>query len=384
MPGLKITTGFALLGTLLSAAQAQSSHENLVLCDCGIGDNQDQPTWSTSRQMNWYQSLSWPDSAMKYPQAPDMAAEIPYKDGVYPWNAAGATAKMPNGDVWSVYIEEGTPDGFQAGNAVKEGGKTLKCWAYHDRPISAAINKTVNHDAICWSAFVCNGDDSPPPRPSDVVSPTSSSTTEGPSPTTSDFSQPPVSGLPTQGPQAGVLNIDAAVNPRFINWPSNWDSFINNFVWDQVTGNCVGGPFRGNGYMISFECSGIQIDSDSHMTLQLIKALKDVGLGSLWFNQNPIIPGANATNGTSPAQSWVVLPQAFSLTATDVAAQKIIGHLSYKTTFNNFFTSPCSTCETSRFNSAFFDPILEAMKGTYPAYNNYHVQAVCDPWLVCQ
>jgi hypothetical protein len=377
----KVTSGLALLGGLLATVQAQDSNESLVLCDCGIGDNKDQPTWSTSRQMNWYKSLSWPNSFSQYPQAPEMAVEVPYENGIYPWNPAGTTAQMPNGDSWSVYIKETTPDGFQAGTAVSDDGETLKCWAYHDRPVSAAVNKTVNHDAICWSAFVCNAQGAPPPKPSDAA-PTSSAT-DAPSPTTSDFSQPPGSGSPTQAPAAGLLNIDATVNPRFINWPSNWDSFINNFVWDQITGNCVGGTFRGNGFMVTFECSGVQIDSDSHMTLQLIKALRDVGLGSLWFNQNPIVPGTNVTNGTVAAQSWVVMPEAFSLTATDATAQKVVGHISYKTTYDNFFSSPCSTCETARFNAAFFDPILEAMKGTYPVYNNYHVQAVCDPWMVC-
>ncbi|KAG8422841.1 hypothetical protein J3459_009983 [Metarhizium acridum] len=62
---------------------------------------------------------------------------------------------MPNGEVWTAYIEEGTPDGFKAGSAVssKDGKNMLNCWAYRGRPVSAAINRTVNHDAICWTAL---------------------------------------------------------------------------------------------------------------------------------------------------------------------------------------------------------------------------------------
>ncbi len=374
---LKLTTAVAILSGLASLSKAQKSdNATLVLCDCGIGDNKAQPSWSTSRQMNWYKSLIWPESAKKYPEAPEMAVEVPFGNGVYPWNRNGATETMPNGDTWSVYIEEQTPEGFKAGNAVRKDGETLNCWSYHGRPISAAVNKTVNHDATCWSAFVCNSNDSPPERPSDMTPTTNSPSTTAPS--TSEFT-------PTESAARKVLSVDAAVTPRFINWPNNWDAFINNFVWDQITGNCVGGPFRGDGFTMTFECSGVQIDSDTHMTLLLIKALRDVGMSSGWFNQNPVIPGTNApTNGTTPnPPSWVVMPDWISFNVTDVAAQKVIGRLSYTTKYDNFLANPCSTCDSLRFNAGFFDPILQAMKGTFPVYNSYQVQAVCNPWVVC-
>ncbi|KAJ2976302.1 hypothetical protein NQ176_g5037 [Zarea fungicola] len=378
----KLSIAIAILNGLSALGQAQKSDDGtLVLCDCGIGDNKIQPSWSTSRQMNWYKSMVWPDSVSKYPPAPEMAVEVPFGNGKYPWNPDGVTETMPNNDVWSVYIEEQTPESFKAGNAVLKNGETLNCWSYHGRPISAAINKTVNHDALCWSAFVCNGNDSPPDRPSDMTPTSTSSSTTAPS--TSDFTQVPA---PTESAASKVLAVNAAVSPRFINWLSNWDAFINNFVWDQITGNCVGGPFRGNGYIITFECSGVQIDSDTHMTLQLIKALRDVGMNSIWFNQNPTIPGTNiSANGTAPTPqpSWVVMPESFILTATDVANKKVLGRLSYSTKYDTFLANPCSTCDTARFNAGFFDPILEAMKGTFPEYNNYHVQAICDPWVVC-
>lgn len=376
----RLLTRLALLGTLSLTQAQKKGGEDLVLCDCGIGDNHDHPDWSTSRQMNWYDSLTWPDSAEKYPVAPSMAVEVPYGDGIYPWVIMGSTAKMPNGDSWTAYVETNTPEGVKAGTAVgtRNGGETLNCWAYRGRPVSAALNKTVNHDAICWSAFVCNKADHAPSRPSDMPTHTSSLTTSTAPPVTSVVSQPPSN--PTQPADQGMLSVDAKVNPRFINWPGNWQAFINSFIWDQVTGNCVGNPYRGNGYTMTFECAGTPIDSDTHMTLLMIKALNDLGERSLWFNQAPVVP---STNGTTTTGNWVVMPQALTLTAMDGASQKVIGSLSYKTTFDNFLTGPCSTCETQRFNAAFFDPIIEAMKGTYPEYNDFHVQAICDPWIVC-
>lgn len=157
----------AVAGFAVTISALKFPKENLVLCDCRIGDNKAHPDWSTSRQMNWYQELSWPQTTYSYPEAPDMAVQVPFKDGIYPWVPKGATATMPNGNVWSAYIEDGTPDGFKAGSAVntKESGQLLNCWAYRGRPVSAAINKTVNHDAVCWSAFVCNRDNHPPPVP---------------------------------------------------------------------------------------------------------------------------------------------------------------------------------------------------------------------------
>ncbi|KAK5993718.1 hypothetical protein PT974_07154 [Cladobotryum mycophilum] len=391
MSVLKLAAGLVAISSFATAGAQRFRNEDLILCDCGIGDNSEHSYWSTSRQLNWYQDITWPDSAYKYPEAPDMAVEIPFKEGWYPWVPSGATATMPNGDVWTAYIEDGTPDGFKAGSAVttKEGGQLLNCWAYRGRPVSAAINKTVNADAICWSAFVCNRDNHPPPRPSDMGSQTSTLTTQSAAPSTMFFSEPPHTPVPTGGnpvptivPHIGELAVYSTVSPRFINWQSTWGAFINNFVWDQTTGNCVGGPIKGQGYTINIECAGIRIDDDTHMTLLLIKALRDVGLKSLWFNQNPVIPSNNGTNATTP--SWVVMPESFTLKATDVSSKNIIGHLSYTTKYDGFLSGPCTACETARFNSDFFNPIIAAVQGSYPAYNNFTIEAQCYPWMVCK
>lgn len=396
MARLSLSLGFAVIAFLNLVGAEKNPNEDLILCDCGIGDNKNEPEWSTSRQVNWYKDIKWPESAFSYPDAPDQAVEVPFEGGIYPWVPSGATATLPNGDVWTAYIEDGTPDGFKAGTAVttKEGGETLNCWAYRGRPVSAALNTTISKDTICWSAFVCNRDDHPPPRPEDMGGETSSSATSSASPTTSVFTTEPATPVttitegapsdpsPTVAPQPGALHLSAAINPRFVNWPNTWDAFISKFVWDQTSGDCVGPEVRGDGYNMTIECGGIQLDEDSHMTLLLIKALRDLGLNSLWFNQNPKIPEGMGTGANST--SWVVMPEAFTLSATDTASQTVIGYLSYNTKYDGFLAGPCSTCETVRFDKNFFNPIIAAMQGTYPQYWNYTVQGQCEPWMVCK
>ena len=382
------------LAIVLGSAKAQKNKdEDLVLCDCGIGDNEEQPEWSTSRQINWYKDLEWPDTASDYPDPADEVVEVPFNDGIYPWTPDGVTATLDDGDVWTVYIEDGTPDGFNAGTAVttKGGGETLNCWAYRGRPVSTAINQTVSDDAVCWTAFVCNRDDQPPARPDNMSNPTSTPATSEAPPATSVFSTSPSNEAtttegepapePTEPSNAGSLLLSAGVNPRFLNWKNTWESFINNFVWDQTTGQCIGNPVLGDGYNITFECGGVQVDEDSHMTLLMIKALRDVGLTSKWFNQNPTIPpGTGGGNSTR----WVVMPEAFTLSATDAASSDLVGYISYKTNYNGFLAGPCSTCEKGRFDEAFFDPIIAAMQGSYPTYYSYAIQGQCEPWTVCK
>jgi hypothetical protein len=118
------------------------------------------------------------------------------------------------------------------------------------------------------------------------------------------------------------------------------------------------------------------------MTLLLIKALRDVGLTSLWFNQNPVVP--TGTIGRSNSTSWVVMPEAFSLTAIDASTSHVVGQISYNTKYDNFLAGPCSTCEAARFDKSFFDPLILALEGSYPKYFRYTIQANCEPWKVCK
>nr|CEG05224.1 unnamed protein product [Fusarium clavum] len=388
-----VSVKLAAVGALLATAQAQSKirhpNEDLILADCGIGDNKAHPKWSTSRQVNWYKDIKWPEDASSFPAAPDLSVEVPYGSGQYPWNAKGTTVKLSNGVVWTAYINPAVADGMPAGSAVttKEGGQELNCYAYRGRPVSAALNKTVTADAVCLSAFVCNRDKQAPPRPSDMSSPTSTLQTKPAPPATTFVSTSPATPSPTGGneppppadPNAGKLFVNALVSPRFINWPNTWQAFIEKFAWDRQTGKCVAQPVKGDGYTINIDCAGIQIDSDSHLTLLLIKSLNDLGMNSTLFNQNPIVPGKRNTT----ADHWVVMPEAFSLQAIDVAHQNTVGYLSYNTSYDNFLSGPCSSCDTKRFDTQFFNPILTAMKGTYPRYNSYNVEAQCSPWMAC-
>ncbi|CAG7565657.1 unnamed protein product [Fusarium equiseti] len=388
-----VSVKLAAVGALLATAQAQSKirhpNEDLILADCGIGDNKAHPKWSTSRQVNWYKDIKWPEDASSFPAAPDLSVEVPYGNGQYPWNPKGTTVKLSNGVVWTAYINPAVADGMPAGSAVttKEGGQELNCYAYRGRPVSAALNKTVTDDAVCLSAFVCNRDKQAPPRPSDMSSPTSTLQTKPAPPATTFVSTSPATPSPTGGneppppadPNAGKLFVNALVSPRFINWPNTWQAFIEKFAWDRQTGKCVAQPVKGDGYTINIDCAGIQIDSDSHLTLLLIKSLNDLGMNSTLFNQNPIVPGKRNTT----ADHWVVMPEAFSLQAIDVAHQNTVGYLSYNTSYDNFLSGPCSSCDTKRFDTQFFNPILAAMKGTYPRYNSYNVEAQCSPWMAC-
>ena len=65
-----VSVKLAAVGALLATAQAQSKirhpNEDLILADCGIGDNKDHPKWSTSRQVNWYKDIKWPEDASSF------------------------------------------------------------------------------------------------------------------------------------------------------------------------------------------------------------------------------------------------------------------------------------------------------------------------------
>ncbi|KAG7106383.1 hypothetical protein HYQ44_013979 [Verticillium longisporum] len=148
--------GAALALSLAAVSIAQENwNQNLVLADCGIGTNPENATWSTSRQINWYHDAIWPTSEEINPIAPDQAVEMPYGDGKYPWNFEGASAILPNGDLWSVWINDGTPEPERAGRASSpmNGGTELWCYTYRNRPISTAVS---NSSSICVTAFICN------------------------------------------------------------------------------------------------------------------------------------------------------------------------------------------------------------------------------------
>lgn len=116
------------------------------------------------------------------------------------------------------------------------------------------------------------------------------------------------------------------------------------------------------------------------MTLLLVEALQNVGLKSRWFSQSPTVPGLGTSSNST---SWVVMPEAFTIQTTDAVKNQVVGYITYRTNYDGFVTGPCSTCDPTRFDKNFFDPIIAAMEGSYPEYTSFTVQAQCDPWMVC-
>jgi hypothetical protein len=146
---------FMLAAPLLVSAETTWS-ENLVLADCGkgLGPN----GGSTSREMMYYSGAAW--------GAPTYMANVPW-DGSYPWRGSGVTQTLPNGDTWTVYIDNTVKDPGAAGVATHTYDKNmLICWARHLDGLF-----TLNDGKKCSMAFICNhapvdgGSPKPSPKP---------------------------------------------------------------------------------------------------------------------------------------------------------------------------------------------------------------------------
>ncbi|KAJ5691955.1 hypothetical protein N7462_001378 [Penicillium macrosclerotiorum] len=124
--------------------------ENLVLVDCGIGLGVNGG--STSREMIYYAGDVWTGNGLET-YRPKMMTNVPWT-GSYPWGqAGGATGRMPNGDVFQVFINPAIKDPIAAGDAWHsyEMNVPLKCYSYHwDKVYRLADGKW------CSSAYVCN------------------------------------------------------------------------------------------------------------------------------------------------------------------------------------------------------------------------------------
>ncbi|KAK4118992.1 hypothetical protein N657DRAFT_675189 [Parathielavia appendiculata] len=152
------TSWFAFVaGVLISGPQSvlgqKTPNENLVLADCGIGLGVNGG--STSREMIYYPGDVW--TANGQTNKPTMMVNVPW-NGAYPWGPQGAFATMPNGDKWSIWINDKIKDPNAAGDAYHsmESNKPLKCYSYHkDKVYQLADGKW------CSSAYVCNHRGSP-------------------------------------------------------------------------------------------------------------------------------------------------------------------------------------------------------------------------------
>ncbi|KAH7135634.1 hypothetical protein B0J11DRAFT_596808 [Dendryphion nanum] len=147
-------TLFALATVCLSAT---TWSENLVLADCGIGLGPNGG--STSREMMYYSNAAW--------GAPTYMKNVPW-DGSYPWRTSGVSQTLPNGDKWSVVINNTVGDPKLAGFAWHTYDPVaLACWSRHlDGLFTLADGKK------CSMAYICNHTPPPAPVPAPVVPPT--------------------------------------------------------------------------------------------------------------------------------------------------------------------------------------------------------------------
>ncbi|KAK3988710.1 hypothetical protein QBC44DRAFT_359744 [Cladorrhinum sp. PSN332] len=148
---LKTPFSLLFLSPLFSFTLAQKTpRENLVLADCGIGLGPNGG--STSREMAYYSGDVWTGNGAET-NPPTMAVNVPWT-GEYPWGQkGGVSAKMRNGDVFSVYINPSIKDPNAAGDAwhTYENGKPLKCYSYHGHQLFQLLD-----GKWCSSAYVCN------------------------------------------------------------------------------------------------------------------------------------------------------------------------------------------------------------------------------------
>lgn len=138
----------ALSATIVSATTTWS--ENLVLADCGIGLGANGG--STSREMMYYSGAAW--------GAPTYMANVPW-DGSYPWRTSGVSQTLPNGDKWTVVIDNKVGDPKLSGMAWHSyDNVVLTCWSRHlDGLFTLADGKK------CSMAYICNHAPAPAPTP---------------------------------------------------------------------------------------------------------------------------------------------------------------------------------------------------------------------------
>lgn len=140
------------------AISQRTPNENLVLADCGIGLGYNGG--STSREMIYYPGDVWTGNGADT-NRPTMMVNVPWS-GSYPWGQkGGVSSRMPNGDVFSVYINPSIKDPIAAGDAwhMYEMNLPLKCYSYHQDKIYK-----LDDGKWCSSAYVCNHRGTPAPH----------------------------------------------------------------------------------------------------------------------------------------------------------------------------------------------------------------------------
>ncbi|TDZ68389.1 hypothetical protein CTRI78_v002120 [Colletotrichum trifolii] len=397
----------AILDVNKSSAQPYSP-QNLVLADCGIGTNSSNITWSTSRQMNWYKGPVWLSAAEDDPVTPDLAVEMPYGDGQYPWTYKGASAVFPNGDTWSVWIEDGTAEPLRAGKAMgtKDGGTTLACYTYR-RPLGASIAANGQGGTHCVSAFVCNnGKDGPrsalpPASTSDDPVPdapipsiavpgasatgapdlgASSSDTPGPGPAAPDNGttyQPPFANS-----SSATLGISVEMSPRPVVWYGTVSHFLSSVRFTS-SGICSPAPFEnGENSTVTARCQGT-VDSPINILPILFDAFKNLGSlsGPGFF---AVTPGSSAPFANASSDTTLTLPATFNMTVSDEATGIVMGYMGYEvTTPEHSLGIHCYECNATKFTDNYNSAIAAAFNVLQPVYTQVAIKSRCTFDMVC-
>ncbi|WQF79387.1 hypothetical protein CDEST_04401 [Colletotrichum destructivum] len=344
--------------------------QNLVLADCGIGSNPENQTWSTSRQMNWYQGAIWSTPAETDPAPPDLMVQMPYGDGTYPWNFHGASATFSNGETWSAWIEDGTLELLRAGKAMstKDGGTTLWCYTYRGHPVGLSVSG----NSTCTSAFVCNHLET------------------GPTP----WARIPGAGAPadngtviTDGPSnssvtGDTLAVQIEVSPR----PAVWYGTINHFLSSilfTIDGVCSPNPFSNRlNSTVTARCQGTN-DTPLNFLPVLFNVLKNLGSlpgpnGYFVHNHGPA-PFANDTSDDT-----LTLPTTFNLTAYDMVTGELKGFIGYEMKWSEpGMGIHCSECNTTQFDTDYNTAVASAFDVLYPTYSQIVIESKCTFDTLC-
>ncbi|KAI3552175.1 hypothetical protein CABS01_06512 [Colletotrichum abscissum] len=347
-----------------------NADQNLVLADCGIGSNPENLTWSTSRQMNWYKGAIWSTPAETDPAPPDMVVEMPYNDGKYPWNYEGASATFSNGDTWSTWIEDGTPELLRAGKAMstKDGGTTLWCYTYRGRPISMSASG----NSTCISAFICNHlENGPTPwaRLPGVWVPTDNGTGS-----TGGTNKPSAEGR--------TLSVKVEVSPRPAIWYGTIAHFLSSILF-TTDGYCSPYPFSNRlNSTVTAHCQGTNATPLNFLPV-FFNALKNLGTvpgsdGYFVYNHGPA-PFANDTSDDT-----LTLPATFNLTAYDMATGELKGFIGYEIQWPEpGMGIHCSECNATKFNDEYNTAIASAFDVLYPAYSEVVIESNCTFATLC-
>ncbi|KAK1996347.1 hypothetical protein LX36DRAFT_723455 [Colletotrichum falcatum] len=347
-----------------------NTDQNLVLADCGIGSNLENATWSTSRQMNWYKGSVWSTPAETDPALPDLLVQMPYGHGKYPWNFEGASATFPNGETWSAWIEDGTPETLRAGKAMstKDGGTTLWCYTYRGRP----LGPSVSGNSTCTSAFVCNYLET------------------GPTP----WARAPGAAVPSDNGTVftdtsnnssavgNTLAVKVEVSPRPALWYGTINQFLSSIIFTN-SGICSPNSFSNRlNSTVTARCQGTN-DTPLNFLPIFFNVLKNLGSlpgpdGYFIHNRGPA-PFANDT-----ADDTLTLPATFNLTTYDMATGNLKGFIGYEIVWpEQGMGVHCNDCNTTEFDTNYNAAVASAFDVLYPTYSQVVIESKCTFNTLC-